>query len=653
MQNFEKTLNTYALGALVLLSPLLFWTITPNFFATPKQLLILFTTLILVVVYFFEIIKNKALTLPKSIVTYPLLVFIVAIVLNLIINVEGRPEAIAGKGTMLLTLPLISLIILTIKDKLSLSKLLSHLLVISSGILALHTLLQLTLSRYLTFLPSAMQARSFTLTGSILTSLILIVIGLVVSSLSLKHATAKLRPYYLVHLAFSVISVIAVMAILLPGGSLTLDLIPYKESWSITLDALKSFKSMLVGIGLSNFSLLYTAVKPLSLNLTSLWNTLPQTSTSELLNLLTTAGLTGAISLIWLMYSGFILAKSKGLFTPISTIFILTSLSLILLPGTIPLYVLFFISLGLLSSGENREVSLPQNLNLPVGIIGIVLAALAFAYSLRPVVAEYYMKQAQNALSASDGKAVYDNHVKALSWYPGLTIYHLSYADVNMNLASALSQKSNLSEADRQTISTLISQSIREAKNAVSLRTNYSVAWQALGKIYRNLINVADGADKFAVDYYGRAVALDPANPVLRVEYGGLFYQLGGIAKDESVKLVYYGRAISEFQTAIQLRPTYANAYYNLSKVLESEKDLSNAYLAMQKVVANLDPSSSEYASALSELETLKTKLPKTTPAPSESPKPSSSPSAISTPTPLPSPISGGPLELPADANNQ
>lgn len=639
-----KVSTRYGILALVFLSPILFWTLTPNFFSTPKQLLLVAVLTLALFSYFVTTLTTKVLVIPKSSLVAPILAFLSAIILNLAINSEGRPEAITGKGLILLSLPLLSLLLLTLKDKINFTKHIATAFIVSTGILAIHSLIQLSFGPSLTFLPSFMQSRSFTLTGSVLTTLTLILIGLFTSLSLLKSYEAKLHYYLFGHIALSVITIFAGLALLLPGGSLALDLIPYRESWSITLDALKTLRSLFAGVGLSNYSLLYSAVKPLSLNLTPLWNTLPQTGTSELLTMLATTGITGGLTLIWLMLAGFKLGKHNLLSSPISIIFILTSLSLVFLPGTVPLYTLFFVSLSVLDHKEGHMVELSKNSSLAIGVIGIILTLTTFVYSLKPIVAEYYMKQAQVALANSDGKAVYDNNLKAISWYPSISIYHLSYADINLNLASALSQKTDLTEADRQTISTLISQSIREAKTAIQLRSSYSLSWQALAKIYRNLINVAEGADTLAIEYYGRAIALDPANPLLRVEYGGLFHQLASATKDDSLKLNYYSRAKSEFQTAIQLRPNYSNAYYNLSKVFESEKDITNAYLAMQKAVSNLDTSSPEYDSAVLELESLKSKLPKST-TPTTQPS-SNKDGELTTPSPLPSPLPGGPIEI-------
>lgn len=632
MSKFSSFVITAALLISSLLVPLVFWTLTPNYFASLKTILLLLSALILGIHYFVQPLKSGTLALPQSKLTLPLATFMAVVVLNLLISPEGRPEALAGKGLLLLVLPLISLLILTLNAKVKLRKLLTSSILIVAAVLALHTLLQLTLLSNLTFLPLFMQTKNFTPTGSFLATLTLLLIGVGTALGGLKKASSQLKPLYLLVIFLSAVAGTAIISLMFPGRALALDLIPYRETWAITLDALKSLRSGLFGVGLANYSLLYTIVKPLSLNLTSLWNVLPQSGSSELLTMLSTTGILGFAAFAWLLVSGFRLARGSSLALPFS----LSVLALALTPGTIPVYTLFFLLLPLLDHGEPRPVSLNLRARLGIGILGLLLILLGFGFALRPSIAEFYMRRAQLALEKSDGKTVYEQHLKAINWYPNLAVYHLSYADVNLGLASALSQKTDLTETDRSTISTLIQQSIREAKTGVSLRSNYSLAWQTLAKIYRNLINVAEGADKFALEYYGRAVALDPANPLLRVEYGGLFYQLQD-----------YSRAKAEFQTAVQLRPTYANAYYNLSKVQETEGDYQNAYLSMQKVIANLEAESPQYSTALSELEALKAKLPKTVPSPSPSP---SAEGELTTPSPLPSPLPGGPLELPAES---
>jgi tetratricopeptide (TPR) repeat protein len=640
MQN--RIIQTVAL-TLVFLLPLFFWTLTPNYFNFSKQFLLLLATLIILITFFGKIIATKSISFVRSPLVTAIVIFGLAIVASLAFNPEGRPEALAGKGALLISLSLIALAISMSKSGKLPAKSLLHTIMGATVVVSIHSLMQLTFLSSLTFLPSFMQTKLFTLTGDYITTLSLIVIGVGSAIAALKTATQKLKPAYLVTIVIGVVSAVAILSLMTKGGILTPNLIPYSQTWAIMLDSFKSFHTLFVGLGLSNYSLLYSAVKPLVINTTPLWNILPQTGTSELLTLFSTAGVIGGFSLIWLTIQGIKSARRTSLVIPM----FLTALAVLLLPNSVILYALHFILLAWSDTSEVSEKELSPRTALGIGIAGIILTILGIAAVGRPVIAEYYMAKAQSALAKNDGKGVYDNHLKALKLYPRMTIYHMSYADVNLSLASALSQQGNLSEEDKNTISQLIQQSIAEGKNSISLRPNYSGTWLTLGKIYRNLINVAQGADTFAIDNYAKAVSLDAANPALRLDYGGLFYQLGIGAKDDKIKAAYFARAKTEFQTAIQLKPDYTNAYYNLAKLLESEGDYANAYVVMQKAISLLGPDNPDLSRATAEMEAIKAKVPVTaSPSPSASAEPSSEPSDLATPSPLPSPIPGTDIEL-------
>jgi tetratricopeptide (TPR) repeat protein len=629
------------------LLPLFFWMITPNYFNFSKQFLVLLAGLIILVTFFSKIIVSKSISFARSPLVTAISVFLVAIITSLAFNPEGRPEALAGKGTLLILLPLISLILIMTKSAKLNSKNLLHSIMVVGVILSIHSLLQLTVLSGLTFLPSFMQTKLFTLTGDYVTTLTLIIMSVTAAIAYLKKGTEKMKPGYLITTVLGVISTVAIVSLMVNGGILKPTLIPYSQSWAIMLDSFKSFHTLFVGLGLSNYALLFSAVKPLVINTTELWNILPQAGTSELLTLFSTTGLFGGLAMVWLLIHGLKSTRKTTLYLPT----LIATLAIIFLPNSIATYTLYFLLLAWADNSESVERELSPKVALGVGIVGILVTLAGIAYVGRPVIAEYYMGKAQSALKENNGKGVYDNHLQALKLYPRMTIYHMSYADVNLSLASALSQQGSLSEEDKNTISQLIQQSIAEGKNSITLRPNYSGTWLTLGKIYRNLINVAQGAETFAIDNYAKAVSLDPANPALRLDYGGLFYQLGLSAKDDKTKVAYFGRAKAEFQTAIQLKQDYTNAYYNLAKLLESESDYSNAYIVMQKAISLLGPDNPDLARATAEMEAIKAKVPATpSPTPSgspiPSPEPTSQPSDLSTPSPLPSPIPGTDIEL-------
>lgn len=641
-------LTRHLLTALIFLAPLFFWTLTLNFFETSKLFLLLVASTILFLIYVVSILKTRTLVLPASRLTLPLLAFFAAILLSLIVNAEGRAEALSGKGAMLLILPLLSLFILTKKNHAKLISGVNFALIVSSTLLALHSLAQLTFLSRATFLPLFMQNLAFTPTGSFLTTLALIVIGGGAAIAQLKVSSPRAKIIYFLALLLDTIAAVAIISLMLPGSALTPALIPYIESWSIALDALKSTRSLVFGVGLAGFSTLYTSVKPLSLNLTSLWNSLPSSSGSELLTMLATTGVLGTASLVYLMFKGLFTSGSSSLAVPLT----LTILALVLIPGSLSIYLIFFTLLALTSheGPQTRELSLRASQLTALALSAFILTS--FVYLLRPYLAEYYMRRAQLALAQNDGRGVYDNHLQALRYYPNMTTYHLSLADVNLNIAGALSQKPDLTEEDRTTISTLIQQSIAQGKSAIALRPNYASAWITLAKVYRNIIGVADGADQFAIQAYTQAITLDPANPALRVEFGGLFYQLALSQDKPADQLPLLNRAVQEFQLAIQLKKDYANAYYNLAKTLEVAENYQGAADAMTQAVAYTAPESSDFQMAQGELDALKAKLPKSTPAPSatDSATETNQPTDLATPSPLPSPIDGGPIELPADS---
>lgn len=630
---------------LVFLTPLLFWTLTPNFFTTPKHLLLITGTISLFLTWAVKTYTSSTLTTSASPLRFGLLAFALVIIINLVINSTNRVESLVGPASVYLLLTVFSYF-LTISAHLNLRLPLIISFIGSTTVLAIHTLLQLTIFYRLDTLPVFMQSRAFTLTGSPLTSWILLILGGSISLyLTLKHH--RLTIWLSLATILHIVAVVALSILLLPQEELALNLLPLSASWKIALDAMKSARSFFFGIGLTQFPNFFKSVKPLSLNATPFWNSLPTTSSSEVLQLLTTTGLLGFLSFLSLPLLAFKNHSHDHLSTSFKILGLLSGFALIFTPGSIPLLLVFFLALGVLAyeAPSTSTLTQPARIILPLTIIALVTYLSYSTYLV--VVAEFNIRQAQQALSRNDGKQVYDHHLTAIRSLPQMTGYHLSYSQVNLSLASALSQKKDeLTESDRQNISGLISQAIKEGKLATNLSPNNSLAWQNLGNIYKNLINVAGGVEQFALESYAQAVALDPGNPVLRVEFGGLLYQIGQTTKKPADQPILYSRAQNEFQTAIQLKPDYPNAYYNLSKLLETVKDYQNAVLSLQKAISLLGPSSSDLTRATTELTALQAKLP-----PSPSPTPSSlsqePSSTISEPSPLPSPLSGGPIDLP------
>ena len=108
---------------------------------------------------------------------------------------------------------------------------------------------------------------------------------------------------------------------------------------------------------------------------------------------------------------------------------------------------------------------------------------------------------------------------KAESLNPVIDLYRVDIAQTNFALANALAiqkgptkdnPKGTLTDQDRRTIQTLLSQAINEGRIAVALSPLSSRNWVVLASIYRNISGVEQNALAFSLDASGRAIQRDP-----------------------------------------------------------------------------------------------------------------------------------------------
>lgn len=625
MQNKSFTLNFVQILTpfILLATPLFFLPLTANFFSTPQQILLTIVSLIFLTILSIEILFKRTIPISSSPLRLPLIIFILIVVLNLLLNPEGRTEALAGTGSLFIVLATISYFLTLFTPTHKFKFWIAISIVASATILSIHGILQLTILHSWSILPLFMQDRGFTPTGSPLITTTLILVGVVVSFILSLNETKSIQKYSFIGLGLlGTIAAMAYISLMLPGSILSPVILPFIASWNIALDAAKNTHNLIFGVGFANFPLLFTSVKPLFLNATNFWNILPTSASSELFQWFTTSGILGLVSFFYLIYTGFIKIQFSNLKNdPIIAIFLCSILALFLLPGSIPIYLLFFTSLGILGSQTSHEISVNNGLNFLLSSLILILVATGGYYLVLITRTELLLGKAKVALSQNDGKTVYDSNLQMIQLIPTMANYRLSYSQVNFSLASALSQKSELSDEEKQNISQLVAQSIREGKAATTLRPHDAKNWQNLGNIYSKLLTVAEGSDQFAISSYSQAIALDPSNPTLHNEFGLLLMQLRKISKIETDKTQYLNRAGAEFQTASQLKQNLPNSQYNLAKVYEESGNFTDAYAIMKSAVGLMSDDNPEKSQINSELETLKSKVPQPTPSPSSTPQ--------------------------------
>ncbi len=412
--------------------PLIFWSFTPNPFATPKELGIAIVGIVSLLSLAYQAAKTKNLSSLSLSTSLPLILFMISIIATLFANPEGRPEALQSKGLTLILLPMLAYIIATYKSN-HLVSFSQKLLVGIGTFFSIHSLLSLVFLSKSPYLPTIMQNISFTFTGSYPTTLTIILLSFVLLASYLKNLNKKQRTWSYLILSLHIIALTAIIALMFPGGALSPNNLSFSASWSIALDALKSMRSLFFGIGLSNYSLLYTSVKPLFVNTTTLWNTLPATSVNEILTLLPTAGVLATISLFYLILHLLIKTFKTPLFLPSLVII----LSLFAFPASSSIYLLFFLFYGL---SDHRESTVKHVSSLQAYLTGIVcvVVAVAIAFiSSRTILSERYITLAQQKLASTNTQEAYQYHIKAIQTSPKITNYHLSFADVNFKLAAA------------------------------------------------------------------------------------------------------------------------------------------------------------------------------------------------------------------------
>lgn len=411
--------------------------------------------------------------------------------------------------------------------------------------------------------------------------------------------------------------------------------LPPSYSWEIALEAVKRYPFF--GLGPSLYPEAFTIFKPATFNLTKFWNLRFNASYNLWFDALTLRGIVGFFALLYIIFMSLsVVFKNKRQFSPEYLTILFLSL---FLPFNSLLWFLFFIFLAnsfLSQKSYQNTTEIYQKSPLPALLGGFYFLAIAIIFYLfgRLLLADYYFRQANLAFNKNQGKKAYDFNLKAINLNPYTAEYHLGFSQINFSLANALASKNELSDQEKQAITQLVQQAIFEARKAVELKPASSLFWEHLATLYRNLINFAQGADLWALSSYQQAILRNPADPRLRIDFGGFFYQLNN-----------FDEAQYQFQIATNLKPDYANAFYNLAATYKQKNDLKKALDALERTQQLVDKGSFDYQKVSKEIEELKNQLPKEETKEKEEIKEKET---LSLPSPVPTPrIEITPIVLP------
>lgn len=415
--------------------------------------------------------------------------------------------------------------------------------------------------------------------------------------------------------------------------------LPFITSWKVSVSSFRD--SPFWGTGPATYLFDFTLYKPIEFNQTKFWNIRFDSGFNEYLVILATLGGVGLFALLSLT-AMFIsstwrsLTTQYSLLTPLAIAGLVFFVLLLLHPASLVVWVIGLLILGLffassflsqehretapffaggfkkilervaLTSGSAQQTVTIEALPSILLVIASILTLSVLYFGGKFTLADFHHRQALNAVAQNQGVVAYNELVAAEKLNAVSDLYRTDLAQINFALASSIAQSKapteaspggSLTDQDKQNIQILLQQSVNEARAATTLSPKSTINWEILAQIYRQISGVAENALVFALDSYGRAIFLDPLNPILRLNVGGTYYAIGN-----------FDLAIRFFTDSINLKSDFANGYYNLSVALRDKGDLQSALLAAQKVVEFVEKDSSDYKVAMDYLNDLKAK---------------------------------------------
>lgn len=677
LNSFINVISLSLLGLFLLSFPLIFTTFTTDAFALSKQFVLAAVGLIVLLLFGLKVLIEKTVRFRKTPLNFPIFFFTSIVFLSSVLSVN-KAESLVSFASLLFPVLLYYLLTNSAKTKNAVFLLT---LAFFEGAVLLSVFYILNFFKIYILPFSFTKSQVFTPAGTLLDQAIYIVAALGLAFYfvniwrKLKFTKAqKQGPKFLAMTAIIVLKIAALLTGLVLSIYAMVKLqnpiiLPFANGFqigfaAISQDTQRALLSFIFGSGYGTFASDFARFKQSVFNLNpTLWNLTFFRSSSFVLELLTTTGVLGLLSFLYLGYKAL---KQRPLFHPLLFLLILA----FILPFSITSVILLFTVLGLyaalqglqskdlpagrqeyhdvelglvtLRSGlvtvqtsERKEVrhGLSGALTFPVFILVAILVGVLGFLSSRYALSNMIFQRSLVAASENKGTQVYQEQSQAINLVPYSDTYQRVFSQTNLALANSLSQdakkEGSPSASTQQTIYTLIQQAINSGRAATDLSPQTAANWQNLSSIYRSLIGFGKNADQFAILASQQAVALDPSNPVQYVNFGGLYYQLRDWAKAEE-----------QFRIAINLKPDFANAYYNLGYALKEQADLKGAIeqLEIVKTLVKNDPQSLKKIEE--EINLLRSGLaPEKNPAgaPQASLPPQNPPVTIPAPTPLPS----------------
>jgi tetratricopeptide (TPR) repeat protein len=614
MEKALSVIDKYLIYIIVVLIPVLSLDIFVNPYNTSKMALLLYTLIALFAVRTVKSFLKGRLTFSAGSFDVPVILLLIAYVLSAFGTSVNKMEAFLLPGSASVILLGAFLYFAIINTPAEEKKSIEKAIVISGIIYSLVVLLATTgILKSIPQLPAYMRDINFSPAGGFFAGIfyLLTILPFAIGS-AIQEKAIPLKALW------GVGSIIIAFAVVISSFNTNIfkqfrDLPSLGVSWAVTTDSLK--EKPLLGVGAGNYLTAFNRFRPVSYNQSDLWRIRFTSGRNFYFTTITETGLMGLAALIIFAFPIYRIigkgTKEKRLvgWNTVSNHTILSFIVFVLLsfifPSNVVNVIFLFVLIALITETRGMDLSLFRehsgtNSKGPMFISLLPFMALLIAggyYGTRLLAGEAVYKDSLDAVIAQDGKKAYDLMRKAITINPYVDRYHASYGQLNLMLANSIGSKKELNDEERNTITQLIQQSIREAKSAVLLNPLRANNWEMLGRIYQSIAPLAKGADEFAAQTYTQAVALDPVNPDLRILLGGVYYSTGN-----------YDNAIRIFELAAATKPNLPNSHYNLAYALKEKGDIEGAIKQMEVVISLVAKDTQDYTTAKQALADFETK---------------------------------------------
>lgn len=630
IEKLTYTISFIIISAVCFLLPTFFLTVTTDFYDFNKFALLFVGIIILMVMGVVHLVTKHEITVTSSSITIPALLFLASAIATLIFNSPNKIESLLSAqgagGIIVVTLWFLLLVgIIKLKD----IPVVIHTFIASGtilGLLAILQILNIGVNRFVDA-NSPFASQYWTPAGSLL-SLVLFLIALFPIVLiqferkireftkSDRQGVPKSLVVYTICTIIILISILVILSRLLFIAQPVL--LPFAASWTITLESLKNVQRAVLGVGSGNYIFAFTTGKPGFMNVTDFWNVRFLTASNWFMQIITELGLIGLgtyilliLGLLKKLFTYVVGLRKKiyrynSLFLGVTIAIFVIILQQLILPSNFLQQFTFYTLLALASiyMTEKTHVENSKILSYILTAFAVVFIGLSSYVMYRAYSAETLMKASVDASARNNAEQTYQLQAQAIQANPYVDRYRVIFSQTNLALATALSQKQDLSDSEKIDVITLLTQTTNEGKAAIFANPTNVQNWENLARVYKTMVNQVRDADRWSIESYQQAIALDPLNPLLRLELGGVFYSVSRF--DVATRL---------FQESVNLKPDWANAYYNLALALREQKDFANSSLAMQRAIDLLPADAGDRERAQKELDDIKKNIPPTPPA--------------------------------------